>query len=198
MMSAPASAKASRKLSTGEIIRWTSNGLALCGRSAFTTAGPIVRLGTKWPSITSIWIQSAPAASIARTSSPSRAKSADRIEGEMSGRVMAADLPLFAAADKVRREEAVEPALVLDHPGQDAQAGPWHLASRRRRSARRARCDSRGARRGKRRSGARLPRARASRRHRPGSRRAAPSRRRGAASSAWKAAIWTMISGRAR
>src|SRR5687768_8775066 len=46
-------------------------------------------LGTKCPSITSIWIQSAPASSIARTSSPSRAKSADRIEGAMrSGRAM--------------------------------------------------------------------------------------------------------------
>ena len=85
MMSAPASAKASRNGSTGEIIRWTSNGLAVCGRSAFTTAGPMVMLGTKWPSITSTWIQSAPAASIARTSSPSRAKSADRIEGAIEG-----------------------------------------------------------------------------------------------------------------
>ena len=74
--------------STGEIIRWTSNGLAVCGRSAFTTAGPIVRLGTKCPSITSMWIQSAPASSIARTSSPSLAKSADRIEGAMSGAAM--------------------------------------------------------------------------------------------------------------
>ena len=83
MMSAPASAKASRKGSTGEIIRWTSNGLAVCGRSAFTTAGPMVRLGTKWPSITSTWIQSAPASSTARTSSPSRAKSAERMEGAM-------------------------------------------------------------------------------------------------------------------
>ena len=55
----------------------------VCGRSAFTTAGPMVRLGTKCPSITSTWIQSAPASSIARTSSPSRAKSADRIEGAM-------------------------------------------------------------------------------------------------------------------
>jgi hypothetical protein len=59
--------------------------LALCGRSAFTTIGPMVRLGTKCPSMTSMWIQSAPAASIARTSSPSRAKSADRMEGAMIG-----------------------------------------------------------------------------------------------------------------
>ena len=54
MMSALASAKASRKPSTGEIIKWTSKGFAEWGRSAFTTAGPIVRLGTKWPSMTSM------------------------------------------------------------------------------------------------------------------------------------------------
>src|SRR3984957_5348485 len=43
--------------------------------------------GTKWPSMTSTWIQSAPAASTARTSSPSLAKSAARIDGAMmSGR----------------------------------------------------------------------------------------------------------------
>ena len=51
MMSAPVSANASRNGSTGEIIRWTSNGFEVCGRSAFTTPGPIVRLGTKWPSM---------------------------------------------------------------------------------------------------------------------------------------------------
>ena len=45
MMSAPASAKASRNGSTGEIIKWTSNGLAVCGRSAFTTAGPNGQVG---------------------------------------------------------------------------------------------------------------------------------------------------------
>ncbi len=44
----------------------------------------MVMLGTKWPSITSTWIQSAPAASTARTSSPSRAKSAARIDGAIS------------------------------------------------------------------------------------------------------------------
>ncbi len=40
-------------------------------RIALMTAGPKVMLGTKCPSITSRWIQSAPAASTARTSSPS-------------------------------------------------------------------------------------------------------------------------------
>src|SRR6266404_7694602 len=41
-------------------------------------------LGTKWPSITSRWIQSAPAASTARTSSPNLAKSEARIDGAMT------------------------------------------------------------------------------------------------------------------
>src|ERR1700739_136902 len=41
-------------------------------------------LGTKCPSITSRWIQSAPAASTARTSSPSLAKSEARIDGAIT------------------------------------------------------------------------------------------------------------------
>src|SRR6202022_635136 len=41
-------------------------------------------LGTKCPSITSRWIQSAPAASTARTSSPNLAKSEARIDGAMT------------------------------------------------------------------------------------------------------------------
>jgi hypothetical protein len=43
--------------------------------------GPIVIFGTKRPSITSTWIQSAPPASTAPTSSPRRPKSADKING---------------------------------------------------------------------------------------------------------------------
>src|SRR6185312_15531496 len=64
-------------------MRCTSNGSLLYLRTAFTTIGPIVRLGTKWPSITSTWIQSAPASVTAATSCPSAAKSADRIDGAM-------------------------------------------------------------------------------------------------------------------
>src|ERR1041385_1224935 len=41
-------------------------------------------LGTKCPSITSRWIQSAPAVSTARTSSPSLAKSEARIDGAIT------------------------------------------------------------------------------------------------------------------
>jgi hypothetical protein len=88
MWSAPALANAWRYGSTGAIIRCTSRIFGVCRRSALTTSGPIVRFGTKCPSITSTWIQSAPAASIARTSSPSLAKSAERIEGAISsGRI---------------------------------------------------------------------------------------------------------------
>src|SRR4051812_143290 len=83
MMSEPALAKASRYGSHGAIIRCTSKIFLLCGRSAFTTSGPIEILGTKCPSITSTCTQSAPAASIARTSSPSLAKSDARIGGAM-------------------------------------------------------------------------------------------------------------------
>src|SRR5687768_7565038 len=43
----------------------------------------MVMLGTKWPSMTSTWTQSAPAASMARTSSPRRAKSDARMDGAM-------------------------------------------------------------------------------------------------------------------
>jgi hypothetical protein len=61
-------------------------GTVACGFSAFTMSGPRVMFGTKWPSMTSMCSQSAPAAWTARTSSPSRAKSAARIEGAMIGR----------------------------------------------------------------------------------------------------------------
>ena len=64
-------------------MRCTSKGSRLWGRNAFTTPGPMVRLGTKCPSITSTWIQSAPAAETACTSSPRRAKSAAKIDGDM-------------------------------------------------------------------------------------------------------------------
>ena len=58
-------------------------------RTASTTTGPIVMFGTNRPSITSTWIQSAPALSTARTSSASRPKSADRIDGAtMTGRLI--------------------------------------------------------------------------------------------------------------
>src|SRR3954462_7163237 len=48
-----------------------------------TTGRPMVRFGTKWPSITSTCSQSAPCTAAA--SSASRAKSAARIDGAISG-----------------------------------------------------------------------------------------------------------------
>jgi hypothetical protein len=49
--------------------------------SAPTISDPNVIGGTKWPSITSTWITRAPAASTSSTCDPSRAKSAERIDG---------------------------------------------------------------------------------------------------------------------
>src|SRR5260370_29263757 len=67
------------------IIRWQSR--MVLGRaflSDATTGGPIVRFGTKWPSITSQWITVPPPSSDAFASSPSRAKFAERMEGARS------------------------------------------------------------------------------------------------------------------
>src|SRR5271166_6083261 len=64
-------------------MRCTLSGFLVDRRMASSTTGPMVILGTNRPSITSTWIQSAPAASTARTSSPKRVKSADKIEGAM-------------------------------------------------------------------------------------------------------------------
>mmetsp|Transcript_5214 Transcript_5214/g.13762 ORF Transcript_5214/g.13762 Transcript_5214/m.13762 type:complete len:290 (+) Transcript_5214:342-1211(+) len=84
MMSAPAFAKSSMRLSGSTIMRWqsiTASGYFL--RSASTTSGPMVMLGTKRPSIASMWTQSAPALRASPTSSPKREKSAERMEGEI-------------------------------------------------------------------------------------------------------------------
>ncbi|AEH53145.1 hypothetical protein BCO26_1087 [Heyndrickxia coagulans 2-6] len=81
IVSAPAFAKASKYWSGFSIIKWTSSGSFVTGRTAPTTSGPIVMFGTKWPSITSIWIQSAPPSSTSLISSPNFAKFADKIEG---------------------------------------------------------------------------------------------------------------------
>src|SRR6478752_439694 len=65
-------------------MRWASKGNDVCLRAAAMTDGPNVRLGTNWPSITSHWILSTPAASSAATSSPSLAKSAGSTLGAIS------------------------------------------------------------------------------------------------------------------
>src|SRR2546426_5935708 len=62
-------------------MRCVSSGRRAPRRTDCTTAGPIERLGTKCPSMTSTWMRSAPARSASVTCSPRRAKSAARIEG---------------------------------------------------------------------------------------------------------------------
>jgi len=52
-ISAPAAANSARKSSGPSIIRWTSRGRPVQRRIALTTGGPMVKLGTKWPSMTS-------------------------------------------------------------------------------------------------------------------------------------------------
>src|SRR5437867_2110979 len=79
--STPASTNAFTKSCGCVTIRWASNGTLVRGRIDLTMAGPIVRLGTKWPSITSMWSRSAPASDASRTWSPRRSKRADKIEG---------------------------------------------------------------------------------------------------------------------
>ena len=82
--SAPARTNSATCFSGVSIIRWTSSGRWVARRIAATTSGPMVMGGTKRPSMTSTWIQSAPAAVTARTSSASRPKSAERMEGAMT------------------------------------------------------------------------------------------------------------------
>src|SRR5450759_135816 len=81
---APAAAKSAMYLSGSSIMRWQSSGKSVTLRSDFTTGGPIVMLGTKWPSITSTCSKDAPPSNTAWTCSPSRAKSADNIDGANS------------------------------------------------------------------------------------------------------------------
>src|SRR5438477_9707119 len=66
------------------IIRWQSSGTSVTLRNDLTTGGPMVMLGTKWPSITSTCSSVPPPASAARASSARRAKSADKIDGASS------------------------------------------------------------------------------------------------------------------
>ena len=76
-------------------MRCTSSGSFVTGRSPFTTTDPMLRFGTKCPSITSTWTRSAPARSISFTCSPSRAKSAARMDGAiiMSPQVSKSQVP---------------------------------------------------------------------------------------------------------
>lgn len=63
-----------RILQAAKLTKWQSRGLSVTGRSASTIRGPMVMLGTKRPSMTSMWIQSAPASSTALTCTACRCK----------------------------------------------------------------------------------------------------------------------------
>ena len=80
---APALAKLSKYFSGSTTMRCTSSGSSVTRLAVSITLAPKVRFGTKQPSMTSTWIQSAPPATHMAISSPSRAKSALRIEGAM-------------------------------------------------------------------------------------------------------------------
>src|SRR5260370_5612493 len=82
---ATASAKAPMKSSGFSIIKWQSKGtLAMVFRSEATTGGPIVKFGTKWPSITLRCKTVPPPSMAASASAPSCAKSAERMDGASS------------------------------------------------------------------------------------------------------------------
>src|SRR5215467_4864892 len=69
-------------------MRCTLSGLLVARRTASTMSGPNEMLGTNLPSMISMWIQSAPAASTACTSSARRPKSAARMDGAITSRFM--------------------------------------------------------------------------------------------------------------
>src|ERR1700690_3552769 len=66
------------------IMRWQSSGSRVARRKDLTTGGPMVRLGTKCPSMTSTWMTLAPPAVARSTWSARWAKSAESIEGASS------------------------------------------------------------------------------------------------------------------
>src|SRR5262245_29952197 len=116
-MSAPAATKRSTYRSGSWIMRWTSNGRSVTRRSEATTGGPIVRLGTKWPSMTSRWRSRAPPSRTASISSPRRAKSADSSEGASAGPRGMAAAPRGRPPDPAFADSLIVPSLhaVSDH-----------------------------------------------------------------------------------
>mmetsp|Transcript_24408 Transcript_24408/g.33909 ORF Transcript_24408/g.33909 Transcript_24408/m.33909 type:complete len:202 (+) Transcript_24408:580-1185(+) len=100
-VSAPALAKSGSHCPGLETIRWQSKHALVYLRTAAITGAPIVRFGTKWPSITSMCSQSAPSLTISWHSNPSLAKSEDRTLGQMAALISP---PFFASFDSVSSE----------------------------------------------------------------------------------------------
>src|SRR5262245_64289444 len=90
------------------------------------TGGPMVKLGTKCPSITSTWIRSAPAASTRPISSARRAKSAARIDGAIC--ITGLSLLWCVPMAKAGYEYSLRAALFWRHiESAGAHCGPWKL-----------------------------------------------------------------------
>src|SRR5262245_9421530 len=86
--SAPASQNAATYFVGCGIIRWQSSVAFVALRTLFTSGGPNVMFGTKWPSITSRWRRSAPPSTTLWISCSRCPKSAERIDGAIrTGRV---------------------------------------------------------------------------------------------------------------
>mmetsp|Transcript_5647 Transcript_5647/g.7520 ORF Transcript_5647/g.7520 Transcript_5647/m.7520 type:complete len:323 (+) Transcript_5647:266-1234(+) len=83
-VSAPALAKSGSHCAGLDTMRWQSKHALVYFRTAAITGAPMVRFGTKWPSITSMCSQSAPNLIISWHSEPSLAKSEDRTLGQMA------------------------------------------------------------------------------------------------------------------
>src|SRR5580692_11539720 len=117
-------------------MRWTSSGSRVTGRSDLTTTGPILMFGTKWPSMTSTWIRSAPARSASRTWSPRRAKSAARMEGA-NLMVMVEPFPvqIHEIEFRWRRTNATARLRRLDLPDFDEPLRCWKSVTQNRRTA---------------------------------------------------------------
>ncbi len=79
--SAPASMNQGISVRGLSIMRCTSQTSEVAALSCFSSGTPMVRLGTKWPSMTSIWTKAAPACSIMAMSSAKCMKSADKMDG---------------------------------------------------------------------------------------------------------------------
>src|ERR1039458_5981534 len=123
-------------------MRWTSRWRRVILRMDSTTGGPMVRLGTKWPSMTSRWRMEAPPRSTHAISSARRAKSADRIEGTTSS-ICGLDSILSYESEDRRQEGKTPPprrrgaeksdqsfgygacclGMVLNHRSEEAIAG---------------------------------------------------------------------------
>src|SRR5687767_963533 len=120
MLTTPASMKAGIRLSGLVTWRWASMGRFTAAASEAATAGPTVRLGTKWLSITSKCTSAAPPLSALRTSSASSEKSAASIEGAPT--TLSPSLPknVKRSASQV---EYPETAILQKGPGANSSSG---------------------------------------------------------------------------